>query len=54
LAFFKATAMSSPSSGALVGKGLGKVAGFLSFAKVVRSPTVVLDGRPLVQTAAVV
>ncbi len=54
LAFFEAMVVSSPSSGALVGKSLGKVAGFLSFTKVVRSPATVLDGGPLVQTATVV
>jgi hypothetical protein len=54
LAFFEAMVVSSPSSGALVGKSLGKVAGFLSFAEVVRSLTIVLDGGPLVQTEVVV
>jgi hypothetical protein len=37
-----------------VGKSWCKVAGFLSFAEVVRLPAPVLDGEPLVQTAAVV
>jgi hypothetical protein len=38
----------SSSSGAPAGKSLGKVAGFLSFTEVVRSPAPVLDGGPLV------
>jgi hypothetical protein len=46
--------VSSSSSCAPVGKSLGKVTGFLSFAEVVPSPSTVLDGGALVQTAAVV
>jgi hypothetical protein len=51
LAFFGTSVVSSSSGGISVGKSLGKVAGVLSFAEVVRSPIV---GGPLVQTVAVV
>jgi hypothetical protein len=43
LAFFETTVVSSSSSGTSEGKSVGKVAGFLSFTEVVRSP--VFDGR---------
>jgi hypothetical protein len=52
LAFFGATTMSLSSDGARVGKSLGKVAGLLSFAKVVSLPVFVLDVGPVVQSAA--
>jgi hypothetical protein len=55
LAFLEATVEVPSSGGALVWEFLGKVAGPLSFAEVVRSPSTVptLGGRPLVQSAEV-
>jgi hypothetical protein len=42
LAFLEVTVKASSSLGTLVGEFLGKVAGPLSFAKVVRLPSIVL------------
>lgn len=55
LAFLEATVEALSSGGASVGEFLGKVAGPLSFAEVVRLPSTVptLGGQPLVQLAEV-
>jgi hypothetical protein len=55
LAFIEATVEAPLSGGAPMGEFLGKAAGLLSFAEVVRSPSIVpaLGGRPLVQSEEV-
>jgi hypothetical protein len=46
LVFFDSLMVLSSSCGAPAGKILGKVAGVLSFAEVVRSPTTVVVDKP--------
>lgn len=46
LVFFDSSMVSSSSCGTPAGKILGKVAGVLSFAEVVRSPAIVVVDRP--------
>jgi len=54
LVFLGSKMVSSSSSGAPAGKILGKVAGVLSFAEVVRSPAPVVVDGPQVQSVPVV